>query len=264
MALAFPGFEDLSRKGGDRPRWGEQVEGVRAVEHLLKAGRREIKHLYLVKGAAGVVKSLAGLAGEVGVRPTEVDKGRIRQMAMTSVPQGVIAVCEPLPAVSVSDLARKAAKERGYLIAFDGVEDPANMGAALRTASALGAVGALIPEHGGAGLTPSAVKSAAGAVEYLDLAPVKSLAKALAQTSDAGLWSVILDSGGRSIYDQPLLTEPLVLVVGGEGRGVSRLVAERADLIASIPLSGKVESLNASAAVAAACSEICRIRGERA
>lgn len=254
----------MSRKGDGRPRWGEQVEGIRAVEHLLKAGRREVKDLYLAREAGGAAKALVRLAGDCGVRATEVDKGRIRQMAMSSVPQGVVAICEPLPAAGVTSLARKAAEERGYLIAFDGVEDPANIGAALRTASALGAVGALIPEHGGAGLTPSAVKSAAGAVEYLELAPVKSLAKALAQTSDAGLWSVILDSDGRSIYGQPLLTEPLVLVVGGEGHGVSRLVAERADLIASIPLSGKVESLNASAAVAAACSEICRIRGERA
>lgn len=184
-------------------------------------------------------------------------------MAMTSVPQGAVAICEPLPSAGISTLAKRAAEERAFLIAFDGVEDPANIGAALRTASALGALGALIPEHGGAGLTPSAMKSAAGAAEYLELAPVKSLAKALVQTADAGLWSVVLDSTGRSIYDQPLLTEPLVLVVGGEGRGVSRLVAERADLIASIPLSGAVESLNASAAVAAACSEIRRIRGER-
>lgn len=264
MALALAWFRYLSRNQDNRSRWGEQVEGIRAVEHLLKAGRRQVRDLFLAEAAVSGTKNLVRLAQDRAVRVTEVDRGRIRQMAVTSAPQGVVAICEPLPSVGVSILATRAAEEKAFLIAFDGVEDPANIGAALRTASALGALGALIPKHGGAGLTPSAMKSAAGAAEYLELAPVKSLAKALAQMSEKGLWSVVLDPDGRSIYDEPLLSEPLVLVVGGEGRGVSRLVAKRADLIASIPLSGAIESLNAAAAVAAACSEICRIRGERA
>lgn len=256
----------MSRKrdgGNSRPRWGEQVEGIRAVEHLLKAARRRTERLFVNRGAGKTLDRLAGLAREAGIPVDEVDKGRIRQLAMTAVPQGVIAVCEPLPSVDLPSLARRIVEKRGYLIAFDGVEDPANLGAALRSAYALGAAGALISEHGGAGLTPSAMKAAAGAAEYLEFAAVKSLAKALAVTSEVGMWSVVLDLGGQPIYSQPLLGEPLVLIVGGEGKGVSRLVSERADLIASIPLVGAVESLNASAAAAAACSEIRKIRGER-
>lgn len=208
-------------------------------------------------------RGLGGLADEAraaGARVEQVDPEKIEARASSSSPQGVVATADALPAVDLRDAAGRARADGGFLVASDGVEDPGNLGALMRTAESMGATGVVLPERGGAPLSPTTLKAAAGAVEHIDVVEVSSVAKAVSALRDLGLWVISLDAGGEPIHGNRLLAEPLVLVVGNEGRGVSRLVLERSDLIASIPTVGAVESLNASAAVAAACSEILRCR----
>lgn len=253
----------MRQHASETPRWGEQVEGVQAVKHLLAASRREVECLYVARTAGKQVEELFLLAASENIEVKVVERSQIDAMARTAVPQGVVAICEPLQRGDLVDLATRAVESSSYLVALDGLEDPSNVGAAIRSACALGATGVLISEYGSSGMTPSAMKAAAGAAEYIEFVSIKNLASALRITSRIGLWAVVLDSVGVPIYDHPLLTEPLVLIAGSEGKGVSRLVAARADVITSIPLIGAIESLNVSAAIAAACSEIRRNRGER-
>lgn len=247
-------------QGGEKSGWGEQVEGVQAVTHALTARRREIGDVYLSRSDDRAASSIEKLASSAGARFHRVEKRELDAMALTAAPQGVVAKGEPLPEVALSDAADRAFQSRAFIIAVDGVVDPQNLGAIMRSAEAAGASAALLPSRRAAPLSATALKAAAGAAEHLDLVPITSVAKALAATKKRGLWTVVLESGGDPIYSAELLTDPLVLVVGSEGQGVSRLVRERADLIATIPLQGAVESLNASAATAAACSEIVRLR----
>lgn len=214
----------------------------------------------VVRGDERLEQGIVSLARKAGADVELVGTDTLNRRAVTSAPQGVIAVGDALPEFSLEAAAERATKSGGFLIASDGIEDPGNLGAVIRTGELTGATGIVLPARGGAPLSPTVLKAAAGAAEYVDFVSVSSVAKAVESLKKCGIWSVVLDSEGAPIYDAPLLREPLVLIVGSEGRGVSRLVRERADLIASIPTRGAVESLNASAAVAAACSEILRNR----
>ena len=150
-----------------------------------------------------------------------------------------------------------------FLVALDGVTDPRNLGAVLRTAETAGATGAVLPGTGRAA-DPAAVKAAAGAIEYLPIALVAGIPCAIEQAGRAGVWSVGLDAAGTTpIYELPVADAPLMLVLGAEGRGLSRLARERCDVLASIPMHGHIESLNVAAAAAVACFEIASRRGTR-
>lgn len=190
----------------------------------------------------------------------EVGREALASRAGVETHQGVLAVAEPLKPTELTDLA---STEEGtpMLVALDGVSDPHNVGAILRSAESAGATGAVLPRHGGPAITPTVAKSAAGAIEHLSLALVPRIPAALERLKGLGVWVVGLDADAdQELFDLPLLTEPVVLVLGSEGEGMSRLAADRCDVLVQIPRVGQTASLNVSAAAALACYEVLRAR----
>jgi len=248
------------QRGSGRDDRGQQIEGRRAVRELLVAGRRKVHELMLSSGAddAPELQELEALARDAGVRIKAVPPDQIERRARTGAPQGVIAVAAPVPAADLDDLL---ADPHAFLVALDGVTDPQNLGAVMRSAETAGATGIVLATHRAVGLTPAVAKAAAGAMEYLKVAFVSGVPGALDRAKRAGVWCVGLDADGdQLLFDLSVADAPLVLVLGAEGRGLSRLARTRCDVIASIPMHGHIESLNVSAAAAVACTEIARRR----
>jgi 23S rRNA (guanosine2251-2'-O)-methyltransferase len=219
-----------------------------------------VRQVLIAEGAArsDALDEIAELAGAAGVPVRWVGRDRIDAAAGTDAPQGVVAVAAPLPERTLGELT---ATERPFLVVLDGVTDPHNLGAVMRSALCAGATGVVVGRHRAASLTPAAVKAAAGAVEYLPVAPVAGIPAALGELRQAGLWTVGLDADGpTSVWDLAVATEPIALVLGAEGRGLSPLARSRCDVLASIPLAGPLDSLNVSAAAALACFEVARRR----
>jgi len=239
------------------------VEGRRAVRELL-AGRRAVRELLVAQGAerSPIVQEILDLAASKRVAVRRVSLPQLDAAARTDAPQGVVARAAPLAEADLDDLAR--ARPGGpppFLVVLDGVTDPHNLGAVLRTAEVAGATGAVLPRHRAAHVSPTATKAAAGAIEHLPLALVAGIAAAIAQLKEAGVWVVGLDMDGRgSVFDLELATEPVALVLGAEGTGLSRLVRERCDVLVAVPQRGHVGSLNVAAAAAVACFEVSRRR----
>jgi 23S rRNA (guanosine2251-2'-O)-methyltransferase len=251
------GARSSGRTGGD-VLGAEQVEGRRAVLELLRADRREVRSIVLSRTvrddpAVDEIRELAGRTLQV------VDAQRIDDLARTDAPQGVIATAAPLRAADLDELL---AAPDAFLVALDGVSDPQNLGAVARAAETAGATGLILPKHRSAGITPVVVKAAAGALEYLPIALTGGIPTALERASRAGCWTIGLDAaaGARSLFDLELADQPLVLVLGSEGRGLSRLSGARCDILVSIPMRGAIASLNVATAAALACHEIGRRR----
>jgi 23S rRNA (guanosine2251-2'-O)-methyltransferase len=249
------------------PRRGEDlgasiVPGRRAVIELLRARRRTVRTVSVARGheSAAVLDEIEHLAAEAGAPVQLVDPERLRREAGIESAQGVVARAEPIAPVLLAELL---AGPDAFLVALDGVTDPRNLGAVLRTALAAGATGAVVPRHRSALLSPAAVKAAAGAVEHLPIAAVGGIAAALEQASRASVWSVGLDADAdTAINDIGIADRPLVLVLGAEGSGLPRLARARCDLLARIPMHGPIESLNVAAAAAIACFEVARHRDQ--
>jgi len=202
------------------------------------------------------------LAQTAHARIRRVPPDQLERRARTSAPQGVIALAAP---VAVADLDTLLRDPAAFLLALDGVTDPQNVGAVMRTAEATGATGIVLPRNRAVALTPVVAKAAAGALEHLPVAFVPGIAGALERAARARVWCVGLDADGEvSVFDLPVADQPLVLVLGAEGRGLSRLARARCEVIASIPLSGHIESLNVSAAAAIACAEVAHRRTDGA
>jgi 23S rRNA (guanosine2251-2'-O)-methyltransferase len=237
--------------------FGDRVEGLHATAAALAAGR--LTRL-IVESRRANREPVAGLIAQghhAGVTVDLVDD--VRPEAGTEAPQGVVGVGSPIPYRSVDDLV--ALGSPVALLVLDHIEDPHNLGAAARSALAAGMDGLVIPLRRAAPPGPAALKAAAGALEWLPLAAVTSVADGLERLRRLGVWTLGLDADAeRTLFDVELLTEPVAVVVGGEGKGLGRLVAERCDMVASIPLDPRVESLNASVAAALACFEIRRVR----
>ena len=224
---------------------------------LLTAGTRRVHDVWL-SSEGDSLDELAGLAEAAGARVRRVPGDQIDRRARTDAPQGVVAFAAPVPSV---DLDTLLADPQAFLVALDGVTDPGNLGAIMRTAETAGATGLVVPTHRAVGLTPAVAKAAAGALEYLPVAFVSGVPGALDRAKRAGVWCVALDGDGdQSVFDLTVADAPIVLVLGAEGRGVSRLTRQRCDVVASIPMHGRIESMNVSAAAAVACSEIARRR----
>jgi 23S rRNA (guanosine2251-2'-O)-methyltransferase len=238
---------------------GDQVEGRNAVRELLRARRRRVSEVWVVPAReAAVVDEILQLADEVGARVRRVSAEELEGKARTDAPQGVLALAAPVPSADIDDLL---AQPDAFLLALDGVTDPRNLGAVLRAAETAGVTGVVLPRHRSAGLTPAAVKAAAGAVEHLALATASGVPALLDRASRAGVWSVGLDAGGSDdVFALDVADRPLVVVLGAEGRGLSRLTRERCDLVAGIPMRGAIESLNVATAAAVACHAIARQR----
>ncbi len=221
---------------------------------------------------APIVDHIVELAREQRAAVREVSRSELDAAARTEAPQGVVAVADPLPEVGVADLVQApaagstAGRDGGragtpFLLALDGITDPGNFGAVLRTAECAGVTGVVLPGHRSARITPTVAKAAAGAVEHLQFAVVPGIPSALRTLSKHDVWTVGLDAAGpRPLHELDLASEAVALVLGSEGRGLSRLVAQRCDVLASIPLRGMLGSLNVAAAAAVACFEISRRR----
>lgn len=239
---------------------GEQVEGRRAVHALLHAGRRRVRSVWIAEGHddSEVLEEIERLAATKGVRVRRVDRARLAAEARTEAPQGVIAHTDP---VRPADLDALLGSTSSFLVALDGVTDPGNLGAILRVAGAAGATGVVVARHRSAPLTPAAVKAAAGAVEHVPISVVAGIPALLERARRAGVWIVGLDARGScSVFDIPVADQPLLVVLGAEGRGLSRLTRDRCDLLAAIPMPGTVDSLNVATAAAIGCFEIVRRR----
>lgn len=236
------------------------MEGRQAVRELLRAGRRPVRQLYMADSAApsDALDEIADLAAEAGVPVRRVGRERIDAVAGTDAPQGVVAIAAP---VKDWDLEELVGLPSPFLVVLDGVTDPHNLGAVMRSALCAGATGVVLGRHRSASLSPSAVKAAAGAVEYLPVATVSGVPAALRTLQESGVWTVGLESGGSTtLWELEVATEPVALVMGAEGRGLSPLARARCELVASIPLAGPLDSLNVSAAAALACFEVARRR----
>lgn len=253
---------------GARPRaaselGGEQVEGRNAVRELLVAGRRRVHEVVVStdREDAPVLDDILTLARQLSVPVRELGRAKLASLARTDGHQGVIATASSLRPDDLDELLVEQGGVAPFLLAADGVTDPGNLGALLRTAECAGVTGIVLPRHRAVHVSPAVTKAAAGAVEHLRFALVGGLPRALSHLSDAGVLVVGLDmDGDTSIHDLPPLDGPVAVVVGSEGRGLGRLVRQRCDVVASIPLLGATESLNVSVAGAIALYEVVRRR----
>lgn len=244
---------------------GEQVEGRQAVRELLAVRRRRVRDLWVAEGIdeeTPIVAEILDLARDDRVTVRRVGPSRLDREARSDAPQGVLAHAAPLPEIPLDDLAARSRPGwPPFLVALDGVTDPQNLGAVLRTAESAGSTGIVLPRHRATHVTPTATKAAAGAVEHLDMALVAGVPAALAELSRRGVWIVGLDAeADTTVFDLELASEPLCLVLGAEGAGLSRLARARADIVAGVPQLGSLPSLNVSAAAAVACFEVARRR----
>ena len=239
----------------------QQIEGRHAVAEALRAGRPVAK-LYVLDGCNdGPVSSIVKAAKKGDALVQFVSRERLDQLSETKKHQGVIARMAAYEYASVEEILAKAEKqgEPPFVFLLDGVEDPYNLGAVVRTADQVGAHGVIIPKNRAVGLTASAARASAGALNYIPVARVTNLSRTVEQLKKRGIWFVCADMGGQSMY-QVDMKGPLGLVIGGEGEGVSRLVREVCDYTASSPMKGHVDSLNASVAAGVLAYEAFRQR----
>jgi 23S rRNA (guanosine2251-2'-O)-methyltransferase len=252
------------RASSDRGLGGDQVEGRQAVRELLIAGRRKVREIWMIddRDDSPILGDIRELAAANRVTVTTVGRGRFAARARCEAPQGVLALAAPLPEADIDDLVSGRGRPSApFLVALDGVTDPGNLGAILRSAECAGVTGAVLPRHRAVHVTPAATKAAAGAVEHVPIAIVGGLPSALASMRKAGVHVVGLDGGAdTSLYDVSGADGPVCVVLGAEGRGLSRLVRERCDEVVAVPMAGVLGSLNVSAAAALACFEIARRR----
>lgn len=243
-----------------------QIEGRNPVLEALRAGR-EINKLLVAKGSReGSIKEVLAVARTAGVIVQEVDRSRLDTLAPGRNHQGVIAMVASHTYADVEEILARAA-ERGedpLVLVLDGIEDPQNLGSLLRTADAAGAHGVIIPERRAAGLTETVAKVSAGAIEYVPVARVVNIARTLEELKERGLWVVGTHQEGKELYHQARLSGPLAVVIGSEGKGIGRLVAEKCDFMVRMPMLGHVTSLNAAVAGAILIYEIRRQRDHSA
>ena len=240
------------------------IEGRNAVLEALRSGKT-INRLYVLDGCQdGPVRSIVREAKKTDTLVTFVSKERLDQMSETRKHQGVIALAAAYRYATVEEILESARKkgEDPFLILLDGIEDPHNLGAIIRTANLAGAHGVIIPKRRAVGLTATVAKASAGALNYTPVAKVTNLAAVMKELKEQGLWFVCADMDGELMYRQNL-TGPIGLVIGNEGEGVSRLVWESCDFVTSIPMRGDIDSLNASVAAGVLAYEIVRQRMSR-
>ncbi|MCR5702974.1 MAG: 23S rRNA (guanosine(2251)-2'-O)-methyltransferase RlmB [Eubacterium sp.] len=237
------------------------IEGRNAVIEAYRAGKTIDKLFVLEHCKEGSMNTVIREAKKHDTLINYVKKERLDQMSETGHHQGIIAYLAAYEYASVDDIMKNA-EEKGeapFIILLDDIEDPHNLGAIIRTANLAGAHGVIIPKHRATGLTATVAKTSAGALNYTPVAKVTNLSKTIEDLKKEGLWFVCADMGGTTMYDLDL-KGPIGLVIGNEGKGVSRLVKEKCDFIASIPMAGDIDSLNASVATGVLAYEIVRQR----
>lgn len=239
-----------------------KIEGRNAVLEALRAGK-PIDKLYVLDGCSdGPVRTIIREAKKGDTIINYVKKERLDQLSETGHHQGVIAMAASYEYATVEDILEKA-REKGeapFIFVLDNIEDPHNLGAMIRTANLAGAHGVIIPKRRAVGLTPTVARTSAGAINYTPVAKVTNLKQTMEQLKKEGMWFVCADMDGTPYYQMDL-KGPMGLVIGNEGEGVSRLIKETCDFVASIPMKGDIDSLNASVAAGVLAFEIARQRG---
>lgn len=251
-------MQDLRRR---KFKLTEMIEGRNAVLEAFRSGKC-VDKLFILDGCQdGPVRTIAREARKHDTIVKFVPKERLDSMSETGAHQGVIAQVAAYDYSTVEDILKKA-EDKGeppFIILLDNIEDPHNLGAIIRTANLAGAHGVIIPKNRAAGLTATVARTSAGALNYTPVAKVTNLAKTIEDLKKEGLWFMCADMGGTTMYDLDL-KGPIGLVIGNEGEGVGRLVKEKCDMVASIPMKGDIDSLNASVAAGVLAYEIVRQR----
>lgn len=238
-----------------------KIEGRNAVLEAFRSGKT-IDKLFVLDGCQdGPVRTIIREAKKHDTILNFVEKERLDQLSETKKHQGVIAMAAAYEYAEVDDILKKAeeAGEPPFIFLLDGIEDPHNLGAIIRTANLAGAHGVIIPKHRAVGLTGTVARTSAGAINYTPVAKVTNLTTTIKSLKEKGMWFVCADMGGTEMYKIDL-KGPIGLVIGNEGEGVSKLVKENCDFVASIPMKGDIDSLNASVAAGVLAYEIVRQR----
>jgi 23S rRNA (guanosine2251-2'-O)-methyltransferase len=234
------------------------------VRELLLAQRRKVHEVWISGELrdTDAVEDIIAIAAANRVPVDYVARKRLESTARTEAPQGVLAMAAPIQEADLSYFLRRRGSNPPFLVAVDGVTDPGNLGAIVRSCDGAGVDCVVVPRHRAVHVTPTVAKSSAGAVEHMPIAVVSGLPSALQRIRDAGIWVIGLDDAAdRSLFEiDDLATDAVCIVLGAEGAGLSRLVRERCDMIVSIPMGGRLSSLNVSAAAALATYEISRHR----
>ena len=254
--------DKIEKDGAETEKFHENyIEGRNAVLEAYRSGKT-IDKLFVLDGCQdGPVKSITREARKHDSIINYVSKERLDQLSETGKHQGVIAVSAAYSYAEVGDILQ-IARDKGeapFVFILDGIEDPHNLGAIIRTANLAGAHGVIIPKRRAVGLTPTVAKTSAGAINYTPVAKVTNISNTIKELKDQGMWFVCADMGGTEMYDLNL-TGSIGLVIGNEGDGVSKLVKENCDMVASIPMKGDIDSLNASVAAGVLAYEIVRQR----
>jgi 23S rRNA (guanosine2251-2'-O)-methyltransferase len=241
----------------------DRFTGIHAVREALEAGST-FDRILIAKGRQDSrVEEVVQLARERGVTVRFEDRSQLDRVANTRDHQGVVAIAAARAATTLEDILERANQSKGQaglIVLLDGVEDPHNLGAVIRTALAAGAHGVVIPERRAAGLTDTVARASAGALAHLPVAKVTNLARSMEELKEAGYWLVGLDEAGEKSYTEVDYTSPTGIVMGSEGKGLHELTRKRCDFVVSLPTTGPVKSLNVSVATGVVLFEAIRQR----
>jgi 23S rRNA (guanosine2251-2'-O)-methyltransferase len=244
----------------------DRLTGIHAVKEALQA-QRPIDRIAIAKGRQDTrVEEIVQLARKQGVPVRFEDRAQLDRLANSKDHQGVIALAAARGAATLEDILARANGSHGgmgLIVLLDGVEDPHNLGAIVRTALAAGAHGVVIPERRAAGLTDAVARASAGALEHLPVARVTNLVRTMEELKEAGYWLVGLDEDGEKNYTQVDYTSPTGIVLGSEGKGLHELTRKRCDFVVKLPTTGPVRSLNVSVAAGVVLFEALRQRHQR-
>ena len=248
----------------EKKQTGEQnqvLAGRNPVLEALRSGR-ELECIYIQSGSPkGPVAAILNKAREQGVPVKEATREKLTQLSGIETHQGVAAICAAAAYAEMKDIYERAGEEPLFVVICDNIEDPHNLGAIIRTAEACGAHGVIIPKRRSAGLTAIVAKTSAGAVSYIPVARVPNIPALLKDLKKQGVWVFGTAADGNTTLYNADLKGPAAIVIGSEGTGMTRLAAENCDFLVSIPMKGKISSLNASAAAAILLYEAVRQRG---
>ena len=254
--------EKSRTKNIDRQNFSDQIEGRNPVLELLESGK-DINKIFISRGEKqGSINKIIAKAKENKVIIVEVDRNKINEMSQTGNHQGVIAIVPPFEYCEVEDILKEARErnEDPFIVILDGIEDPHNLGAIIRTAETAGAHGIIIPKRRAASVNSTVNKVSAGAVEHMKIARVNNINDTIKYLKDNGIWIIGTDMEATKYYYEEDFNLPVGIVIGSEGFGMSRLVKENCDLLVKIPMKGKITSLNASVSAGIAMYEIVRQR----
>lgn len=251
-----------NQKYKDDKQYQDQVEGRNAVIELLESGR-DINKIFVSNGEKnGSINKILAMAKENHIIVTEVNRKKLEEMATSDNHQGVIAIVPPYEYCDIDDILNcaKSRNEDPFILILDGIEDPHNLGAIIRTAETAGVHGIIIPKRRAAGVNSTVTKVAAGAVEHMNIARVTNINEAIRYLKENDIWVCGTDMDTNKYYYNQDLTGPIAIVIGSEGFGMSKLVKENCDFIVKIPMKGKITSLNASVSAGIVVYEAVRQR----